>query len=59
VLTDALYGLQELEAMHARDKQAAKRDKAAEAAENLATICKSRRPIAYGRPGLFALISFM
>jgi hypothetical protein len=34
VLTDALYALRELEAMSARDKQAAKHDKAAETAEN-------------------------
>jgi len=58
VLTDALYALQALEAMRARDKQAAKRGEA-EPAENPATICKSRRSIAYGRPGLFALISFI
>jgi hypothetical protein len=59
VLTDSLYPLQEMEAMRARDKQAAKRSKAAETAENPATICKSRCPITYGRPSLFALIPFI
>jgi len=43
VLTDALYVLQELEAMRARDKQAAKRGEAAEVAENTTTICKFHR----------------
>jgi Arc/MetJ-type ribon-helix-helix transcriptional regulator len=34
VLTDALYALQEMKAMRSRDKQAAKRGEAAEAAED-------------------------